>query len=104
MCHRQARLDQGLCTFYRQPPHGPHCRAHARATPFLKTGMRTSTSNWPVFERSITLMRDATSIGQLFCMALRNSSDQKEWQQSASQSLENQSRFSAFWLIKKEVR
>jgi hypothetical protein len=36
-------------------------------------------------------------------MALRNSSDQKGWPQPALQSLENQSRFSVFWLIKKEV-
>jgi hypothetical protein len=49
------------------------------------------------------LMRDATSIGQLICMALRNRSEQKGCPQLALQSLENQSRFSAFWLIKKEV-
>jgi hypothetical protein len=36
-------------------------------------------------------------------MALRNSSDQKGCPQLALQSLENQSRFSTFWLIKKEV-
>ena len=48
-------------------------------------------------------MRDATSIGQLICMALRNSSDQKGCPQLALQSLENQSQFSAFWLITKEV-
>jgi hypothetical protein len=36
-------------------------------------------------------------------MALRNRSDQKGCPQPALQSLENQSRFSAFWLIKKEV-
>jgi hypothetical protein len=55
------------------------------------------------FERSITLRRDATSIGQLICLALRNRSDQKWCPQSALQSLENQSRFSSFWLIKKEI-
>jgi hypothetical protein len=36
-------------------------------------------------------------------MALRNRSDQKGCPQPALQSLENQSRFLAFWLIKKEV-
>jgi hypothetical protein len=36
-------------------------------------------------------------------MALRNSSDQKGCPQPALQSLENQSRFSAFWLIKKKM-
>jgi hypothetical protein len=36
-------------------------------------------------------------------MALRNGSDQKGCPQPALQSLENQSRFSGFWLIKKEV-
>jgi hypothetical protein len=36
-------------------------------------------------------------------MALRNRSDQKGCPQPALQSLENQSRFSAFWLIKKEL-
>jgi hypothetical protein len=36
-------------------------------------------------------------------MALRNRSAQKGCPQPALQSLENQSRFSAFWLIKKEV-
>jgi DNA invertase Pin-like site-specific DNA recombinase len=35
-------------------------------------------------------------------MALRNRSDQKGCPQPALQSLENQSRFSAFWLIKKD--
>jgi hypothetical protein len=36
-------------------------------------------------------------------MALRNRSDQKGCPHPALQSLENQSRFSVFWLIKKEV-
>jgi hypothetical protein len=35
-------------------------------------------------------------------MALRNRRDQKGCPQAALQSLENQSQFSAFWLIKKE--
>jgi hypothetical protein len=36
-------------------------------------------------------------------MVLHNSSDQKWCPQPALQRLENQSRFSAFWLIKKEM-
>jgi hypothetical protein len=48
------------------------------------------------------LMRDATSIDQWIDMTLRNSSDQKGCPQSALQSLENQSQFPVFWLIKKE--
>src|SRR5215510_11881819 len=48
-------------------------------------------------------MRDATSRGQWMCMALRSRGDQKGCPQPALQSLENQSRFLAFWLIKKEV-
>ena len=51
----------------------------------------------------MTLMRDVTSTGQLICMALRNRSDQKGCPQAALQSLENQSRFSSFWLSKKEI-
>jgi hypothetical protein len=51
----------------------------------------------------MTLMRDATSIDQLICVALRNSHDQKGYLQPALQRLENQSRFSAFWLIKKDA-
>jgi hypothetical protein len=47
-------------------------------------------------------MSDATSIGSLMCLALRNSSDQKGCPQLALQSLESPSRLSAFWLIKKE--
>jgi len=49
------------------------------------------------------LMRDATSIDQWIDMTLRNSSDQKGCPQSALQSLENQSQFPVFWLIKKEM-
>ena len=54
-------------------------------------------------ERSITLIRDAPLRDQLICMALPNRSDQKRCPQPAVQRLENPSRFSAFWLIKKEV-
>jgi hypothetical protein len=36
-------------------------------------------------------------------MVLRNSSDHKWCQQLALQRLENQPRFSTFWLIKKEM-
>jgi hypothetical protein len=36
-------------------------------------------------------------------MALRNRSDQKGCSQPALQSLENESRFSVIWLIKKEA-
>lgn len=49
------------------------------------------------------LRRDATSIGQLICMALCNRSDHKGCPQPAVQRLENQSRFSSFWLIKKAM-
>ena len=55
------------------------------------------------FERSIKPMGDAIPIGQLICMALRYRSDQKGYLQPALQSLENQSLFAPFWLIKKEV-
>jgi hypothetical protein len=48
-------------------------------------------------------MRDATSIGQLMCTALRNRSAHKGCPQPAWQSREKQSRCSAFWLIKKAV-
>ena len=55
------------------------------------------------FERSIKPMGDAIPIGQLICMALRYRSDQKGYPQLALQSLENQSLFAPFWLIKKEA-
>ena len=48
-------------------------------------------------------MGDAIPIGQLICMALRYRSGQKGYLQPALQSLENQSLFAPFWLIKKEV-
>ena len=48
-------------------------------------------------------MRDAIPIGQLICMALRYRNDQKGYPQLALQSLENQSLFAPFWLIKKGV-
>jgi hypothetical protein len=55
------------------------------------------------FERSIKPMGNVIPIGQLICMALRYTSDQKGCPQPALQSLENQSLFAPFWLIKKEV-
>jgi hypothetical protein len=48
-------------------------------------------------------MSNATALGQLIGMALRNSSAHKGWPQPALQRLENPSRSSAFWLSKKAV-
>src|SRR4030095_6624918 len=48
-------------------------------------------------------MSDATSIDQWICMALCNRSAHKGCPQPTWQSLEHQSRCSAFWLITKAV-
>jgi hypothetical protein len=55
------------------------------------------------FERSIKPMGDVLPMGQLICMALRYTSDQKGYPQPSLQSLENQSLFAPFLLIKKEM-
>jgi hypothetical protein len=89
----------------KKAPDNPDTRRHAIdclnvLAKWLYMDLRKQVAD---FERSIKPMGNVIPIGQLICMALRYTSDQKGYPQPTLQSLENQSLFAPFWLITKEV-